>query len=100
MDLELSVLTLLQFDFDYDFATPIRFIELFIESYQNKLSSDKKDDYGQFVRDLHQVAMEVLYWSDSNVCLYYPAPILSAVIILLTNIQSSDFMRMGYDFGE
>lgn len=49
MDLELSVLTLLQFDFDYDFATPIKFIELFIGSYQKRLSMDKKDDYGQFV---------------------------------------------------
>ena len=74
VDLELKVLTVLQFDFDYAFGTPFRFIRMFLQTHYAKLgrecpplsSRDRLEDFGKrlytpFDRTTRSLALRALY---------------------------------------
>ena len=100
VDLELKVLTALQFDFDYDCGTPFAFLQMFLSVHFQKLtkqlpelSTDAKINhfgtnfYMHFDKTLKALTLRALYQSGSDLCVFFPAEILAATFILLATVK-------------
>ena len=99
IDLELKVLTVIQFDFNYDYATPALFIQDFLHTHFKNLNRDVlqlsdqeinifgKHVYSNFDVKLNTLTRNILYQNGSDLCVFIPPEILAASCILLANIK-------------
>ena len=95
IDTELKVLTIIDFDFDCEFNTPFGFIKLFLQSHFNSLtkimSAEDRQNFGKLYQKFDDTVkkwtLDNLYYSGTDIYLFYPAEILAAVAIYSGNIK-------------
>lgn len=72
MDLELKALTVITFDFDYDFGTPFVFIRMFLNSHYDFMGFTDPKTYQKFDQMICELTLEKVYRSGKDFCCYWP----------------------------
>jgi hypothetical protein len=79
--LELKAITILTFDFDYDFGTPFVFIKLFLNTHYVHMKFTDPKEFQKFDKKICENTISKIYSSGSDVCCYWPPQIIAAAMI-------------------
>ena len=111
LEIELKVLSIMKFDFDYDNATPFGFIHEFLHANFKRLidklgfQHNSKEAfefatsvYEQFDKLVKELTLDIFFKSGSDTCLFWPPQIIAASGIILAN-EDEKFRLMIQKYG-
>lgn len=85
----MKTLTILTFDFDYDFGTPFVFIKMFLNTHYDEMKFVDPKLFSTFDKKICETTLTKIYKSGSDICCFWPPEIIAAGMIFQANQEMS-----------